>query len=101
MVPALLRWTRWDHDAPWRQLRDRLVVRPGSGGPHRAASNPPRHLRAAQILDFVGERAKRVGGEAPERACRRALEMFHAGQLNVQIDAATGEIVDVNPNEHA
>ena len=55
MVPVLLQWTRWTRDAPWQELRRSLpssVTRPPA---------QPRHVRAAQTIDFVGTRARKQG----------------------------------------
>ena len=68
MVPVLLEWTRWTRDAPWQELRRSLTV---------SVNRPPaqpRHVRAAQIINFVGTRAHNRGESGP-----RVVTLCHSG----------------------
>lgn len=87
MVPALIRWSRWERDAPWRALRSE-IARPV---PTTAATPAMRHLRLARILDFVGNRAHRAGNTNAQvlALCRQAADDFAAGRLHVVYDEVT------------
>ena len=93
IVPALLQWTRWERDAPWQALRV-LMAREAK---RPLPSLPLRHVRLAQILEWVGSRARAAGGTGAEvhAACTRAAQQFAAGQLVVTCDPETNDLASV------
>ena len=88
VVPALLRWTRWEKDAAWAGMRLRLAAL--AEAPRLAPL--PRTLRLAQLLELVGQRA---GADAVVQ-CRRAVQRFAAGTLPVTYDPVTGDVTSVD-----
>ena len=58
LVPALLRWTRWDRDTQWHQLRAMLANE--ARAIVRVLSHP-RHVRTAQVIDFIGMQSMATG----------------------------------------
>lgn len=77
-------------------LRTRVATSasPGRLLPH---ASQPRHLRLAQILDFVGQRAASEGASAAKCAalCRNTANRFATGQLEVVVDPDSGRLSDV------
>ena len=53
-----------------------------------------RHVRLAQILEFVGDRATRRGEDA-QSVCQRTAGLFAAGRLRITTDAASNEVTAV------
>ena len=68
IVPALIRWTQWNMDAAWQEVRRRIQKEA------QAVSNQPRHVRAAQMVEFVVARV--------EGSFRRKKESTGASQAN-------------------
>jgi hypothetical protein len=97
LIPALLRWTRWDRDGPWTQLRSLL-----SSEAQSTVRVPchPRHVRIAQIVDFIGMQAVSAGQSPGDvlAVCQRVLQLHAAGHVQAQWDAETGELKDVTFN---
>lgn len=94
VVPELLGWTLWDADAAWIALRRQCTGTPGPL-PH---VSQPRHLRLAQILDLVGERALAAPGATMEQVlttCREAAQRFASGQMETVTDPDTRALTDV------
>ena len=89
VVPDLLRWCRWDRDNAWADLRRTLPAN------RRPATTPlPRHVRLAQVLDFVGRKAEERGESAAsvQALCRQSAEMWSLGQLRAEYDPITGDV---------
>lgn len=77
VVPGLLAWCRWTRDAPWAALR-RDIAKPK---PPLSTGQLPRHVRLAQVLDYVGTEATARGesSQAVIAICRRAAERWSLG----------------------
>lgn len=92
VIPALLDWTRWARDTPWQKMR-RMLQSSVDVSP-----NHPRHVRAAQVVEFVGLRARERGeSEAVITSiCQEALNQVGLGKLQAVLDPETGVLVDVN-----
>lgn len=94
VVPDLLRWTRWDEaDHAWADLRRRLA----SSATVVSYAALPRHLRLAQILDFVGQQHVRstAANKDPLVVCQEVAARYNMGQLEVVTDPDSGSITDV------
>lgn len=81
VVPELLRWTQFDEmDRSWIEMRCEIAR---SAAEHTPGAMPPRHLRIAHILEFVGARAAAEGRSFEEcvELCRRASVRSTMGQL--------------------
>ena len=97
IIPALLRWTRWDREASWQQLRTEMAVE--SQSTMRVPSHP-RHVRIAQVVDFIGMQAMTMGQSDNDVmvVCQKVLQMHAAGHVQTDWDAETGEVKDVTFN---
>ena len=95
IVPALLRWTQWDAlDHGWMDLRCDVAQRAAGRREGGAASGgvTPRHLRLAQIMDFVGTRALQEGHavDACITRCKQLASKFSMGHVEVTTDPGRG-----------
>jgi hypothetical protein len=95
LIPVLLRWTRWDRDEPWQQLRAALAAE-ASG--HVRVPAHPRHVRIAQTIDFVGMQSMALNQSPGDIAslCQTVLRLHTAGKVDTQWDPTTGDVVDVS-----
>ena len=93
VVPELVGWTRWEGDAPWHALRAAVAASAAAATPP-TYSGLPRHLKLAQVLDFVGRRAADAGRD-PAEECGRASVQFALALLVVTVGPGGVGVVDV------
>ena len=62
--------------------------------------NHPRHVRMAQVIEFVGSRARAEGCAEPEivAECQKALSAYGGSQIVVETDPSTGDVTNVTLN---